>query len=202
MAASGLITMPVIEDSYIIGNRRVTIESDVQSWYAVQTAPQMEVKASAEMVKLGHICRVPMRTYFKQTRRTDKQGKFIKVEVQAPLCTGYAFLGVVTACPDWRIIRSRDGVQNVVGVRGTPHPIRSVAKLHAIFAADEAGKFDDTKVVEWNPEPGTSVRIISGPFEGFIAQIKRAKGDAARIIIDGLFGGTDVEMKKEHLEPA
>ena len=202
MAEAGLVTLPLVEDSYGIGVRRITVESDVASWYAVQTAPQMERKASAELRKLGHACRVPMRAYWRQTRRKDKHGKPVKVRAEVPLCTGYAFLGVSSSHPDWRIIRARDGVLDVVGIGGTPQRIRAVAKLYAIFAADEAGQFDEARdVPAWTPEAGRSVRVADGPFAGFIGQIKRARGDAVKIVIDGLFGGADVDVKKDQLEP-
>jgi transcription antitermination factor NusG len=202
LAAAG-ISMPFVEGAYRIGTRRVLDQSDVSLWFAVQTAPRMEEPAAAALRGLGHACRVPMRAYLRQTRKKDKQGKFIKERVEAPLCTGYAFLGIGSGAPDWRTICGRDGVQGVLGVGGSPEPIRRTAKLYAMFAADEAGAFDQAYEPEpWRPEAGDMASVVDSPFSGFVAQVVSCKGDAATIIINELFGGTAVTINLRHLVPA
>jgi transcription antitermination factor NusG len=196
------VGLPVVEDIYSIGDRQFIVKGGKPTWYAVQTAPGMELRAKRDLSKLGHECRVPMREFMRKTNRSDKHGKRILVRAETPLCTGYAFLSIATVRPDWRIIRSREGVTDVVGVGGAPQPIRDMDLLEAIFDADAAGAFKIREPKVWALEPDMQVRIAEGPFAGFIAKIVAAKGDAVKLIINGLFGGAKVDVKKDQLEPA
>ena len=199
------VTLPLVEGAYRIGTRQVLDQADVALWFAVQTAPRMELPAAQSLRELGHACRVPMRAYLRQTRQKDKQGKFIKVRAEVPLCTGYTFMGVGHGVPDWRTIRGRNGVQGVVGIGGEPKPIRAIAKLYAIFAADEAGAFDQTQEREappWQPTAGDMAQVVDSPFAGFIAQVVACRGNTATIIINELFGGAAITVDLRHLTPA
>ncbi len=199
MAEAGLISVPIVEGAYRVGTRRVVDEQPVALWFAAQTAPSMEVKAKTAIEALGYHCYVPMRAYWRFGKRV-MNGKQVKRRVEVPLCTGYAFLGLPSMTPDWRTIRSRDGVVDIVGYAGTPQPIRRTLKLHAIMAAEAAGEFDEAKEKpEVTFSPGDSVRVVDGPFAGFVGRVKRAKGDCVKIIIDALFGGADVDVSIDSL---
>jgi len=171
------------------------------TWYAVQTVPGLERQARDALLRAGYLARVPMKAEWKPIRKRQMWKKGGKTRVERALCGGYAFLGAQVPVPDWRAIRRCDGVVSVLGAAGCPQPILRPLALMALFAADETGAFDRTVAVKPGLRGPSAFRIADGPYAGFIAKILVCKGDAARVVINGLFGRGVVDVPKAVLEP-
>ena len=131
------------------------IEGSQPGWYAVQTQPHAEARASAHLGRQGFGVYLPR--YLKR-RRHARRVDF----VPAPLFPRYLFIAIELGAQRWRSIHSTTGVARLVCNGDRPAPIaRSVIEAlqqrqdeHGFIQLDVRSRFS----------PGDKIRVVDGPF--------------------------------------
>jgi len=131
-------------------------------WFLAQLKPNGAALAARNLKRQG------FRTFLPTECRTFRSGSTFKT-LQAPLFPGYIFVALDATSSPWRSINSTVGVGRLVsfgtGPAQVPHPI-----IDALLRRCDA---DGVILPEPVLQPGDPVRLISGPFEGFVAEIER-----------------------------
>jgi transcriptional antiterminator RfaH len=167
-------------------------------WYAVYCNVRCEYRAQAGLREAGFDAYCPSETKWAHHARR-------KVAVQRPYLARYLFVGVDHERQGFHQIRGTDGVERIVGVTGTPVRI-PYGWIKDLREAETLGEFDYT--VDRNRlvvEPGRQVRVIGGPFTGFMAKIIEARGDKrVRVLLQemGKLAPGPLEIDIEKLEAA
>ena len=157
-------------------------------WYVIQTNPQCERKATAELRRAGIRVYMPKRQI--ETKHARTKAPQIK---RRPVLVGYLFVRFPDeqvdrrGVPHFAIARACQGVKDFVRVINArdewepwPIPKRIVA---AMMARDRHHEFDDDKLQAWWKAerkarfarlvtPGTVVRVMDGPFASLSAIIE------------------------------
>lgn len=139
------------------------------SWYAVYANIRGEYRAQAGLRERGFDAYCPSLTrWIRHSRK--------KIEVIRPVLPRYVFVGMDRDCQSFHTIRQTDGVESLVGVCGAPVAI-PYAWISGLRTAETLGEFDETKPKnQLVIEPGKPVRVIVGPFTGFVGRIIEARG--------------------------
>lgn len=167
--------------------------SDQASWYAVHTQPRAEKRVERGLLEHRFETYFPQETVWRRLARR-------KVADQRPLFVGYLFVGLVGE-PRFDLVRSIDGVRGFVGVRGKPRAV-GFDRVDDLRQAETLGLFDRTRKGPLKIyKPGEAVRIVGGPFTGFMAKIMGAASsdDRIRILINDIMAG---EIGVADLRPA
>lgn len=184
----------------------------MDDWYVVQTNPNCEKKAVGELRRVGLRAYIP--TQYSQYRHREK-GDAVK---SRPLLIGYVFVrfneapAMLAGVPQFRVARSCQGVRDFVRVaREVGEGARSnspaalqwepLAIPHSMVAAfmrrqrlREFGRpepINQTKrmaQLRQTFRPGKVVRIADGPFEGFLAILKKLTDGGKLEVETSLFG--------------
>lgn len=132
------------------------------------------------------------------SRRNHRRGWTDHVR---PLLPGYIFAQTTRL----DLVRATDGVVRLVGF---PDPLpmsqAAVERLYAIREAEAAGMFDRRRT-QASFKAGQSVRIVSGPFEGYIATILSQRGRrrlAIAMEAMGLWRGGSTEIDAANVRAA
>ncbi len=181
----------------IIGNRLMPIsdalgglvqQQDVScsvsgDWFAVNTEPKHETLAREEIADHGVVVYLPLFT------RQERHGKGRMRTVSRPMFPGYLFARCELNDRNYHAIKSARGVHRLLG-NGRPHYIdpgalevvrlkeaefaekeaRRVAIEEAARIAKEGGKSG----IIWHFTAGDRVRIKTGPFASFYAELDSA----------------------------
>jgi transcriptional antiterminator NusG len=160
-------------------------------WYAVQTLPRHEKKASSELEAKQVQTFLPVISEVRQW--SDR-----KRVIETPLFPGYAFVRI-PAEPGARIAVLRtNGVVGFVGVRGigTPIPENEIAAIQALL----------TRQIPFRAHPflniGQRVRIRGGALDGIEGILDAVKGDQSLIIsVELIQRSLAVRVAGYHVEP-
>lgn len=185
-------------------------------WYLVYTAPRMEAKAAKGLQEAG--CTVFWPSLHRIIRHRRR-----RLEHDVSTFPRYLFVSGVPSR-----IRSRDYVaddgQTVITVKGRPIadirdidgvldivrtsrgwekvPGKAIAKV-AAFQNDATPPRPDVLMADPRLEPGSQVKVISGPFMSFQATVVESIGlRRAGVLIDILGGQVPVEMDIGQLSAA
>jgi len=152
------------------------------TWYCIRSATRQEKRAAEGLAQLSAAIEVYLPCSTNWRRHAGR-----KERVKRPLFPGYLFVSL----PDelQHAALGVDGVHDFIRARGgEPRPMFIASEaVNAIRDAERAGAFDDTKGKEPEIKPGAQVRISSGPFSGFIATVKQARGNRVQVLY-ALFG--------------
>lgn len=141
-------------------------------WYAVNTQPRAEDKASFHLKRQGFHTYVPR--YLKRrshARRVDT--------VAAPFFPRYLFVAVDTATQRWRAINSTIGVSQIVCTGDRPAAVPDPVIAQLKHAEDERG-FIELKRPRFSA--GDKVTVVGGAFADY-AGIFEAETDESRVAI-------------------
>ncbi len=168
------------------------------SWFCVCTEPREERLAKGEIVDAGLVVYWPRGI----TRESHGNGR-TRFSLR-PLFPSYLFVKCEPHADHWGLITSSRGVRRLLGC-DCPKSITDeemevirlyetekveqaeayASQLKAMLRARKGGKSGLT----WHFEPGERVRIKSGPFASFYAQLEKAVDENDRIIaLVDLFG--------------
>jgi transcriptional antiterminator NusG len=166
-------------------------------WFAVYTLPRCEAKANSGIATLGYA------TYLPTERRWIRHARYKKAE-DRPLLARYLFVGFDPDRTSWSPIRKVDGVCDLVRSAGTPSRM-SQADIDLVFAlkaSQMVGAFDQTSVID-RMQIGENVRIVAGPFAGFIGELCATNSAEKRAeIFVSMFGKQHtIRMEFEQLRP-
>jgi transcriptional antiterminator RfaH len=131
------------------------------NWYAVQTQPNRENLALANLERQGFDVWLP---YIERIIRHARQAK----SVRRPLFPGYLFINLDLETARWRTINGTVGVKNIVSCGHMPSVVDSNF-ITALKASESLDGFVDAGNV--NLKLGQEVEIISGPMAGQIGKL-------------------------------
>ncbi|SHH56270.1 transcription termination/antitermination protein NusG [Thermosipho atlanticus] len=188
--------MPLTEDGEIICEidgkiiqtermKRIVIlnASNEKDIYAVpyETINTSLVK-KGDNVKAGQILAEPKKIVTKSSGRveiidfpTKKEIRVQKVRIRK-LFPGYLFVEMIMNDEFWHFVRTVPGIIDFVSSGGRPIPIKDnevkvILRLSGIEETPKVEKVQQVKI-EFDYEVGDVVKIISGPFEGFVGHVK------------------------------
>jgi len=134
-------------------------------WYVVHTYSGYENKVKANIEKI--IENRKMHEYFDQlvvpVQETIEIRNNVKKAVQRKIYPGYVLLKMIMTDDTWYIVRNTRGVTSFVGPASKPVPLTDE---EIISMGIEIPDF------ELDLEIGELVRIITGPFEGSVGNVK------------------------------
>lgn len=103
----------------------------------------------------------------------------------------YVFVKITYANDLWYLITSTRGVTGFVGPNGRPIPLQD----------DEVKKMQlETKVAESNLSVGDDVKVVAGPFEGFIGKITQLENENQKALVSVSMFGRETEVNFEFVQ--
>lgn len=134
--------------------------SDVVGWSVVNTQPQREGVATANLERQG------FRVYCPLVRRRHAHARRV-TEVLRPLFPGYVFVAVGTGEHRWRPILSTRGVRTIVSC-GDEFSLIDDGFVRSLKDREVDGAISRPAVPY---TVGQEIRIAGGPFDGLVATI-------------------------------
>lgn len=169
--------------------------SDNAKWYVVHTYSGHENKVKANIEKIVEnrgmqdlILSIVVPT---EDRIEIKNGqRKIKTRKMFP---GYVIVKMVMTDESWYLVRNTQGVTGFVGHGSKPIPLSN----------EEVRKMGIEKVsIKLDVEPGSSVKVISGPFESFMGVVEEINMEKQTLkVLISMFGReTPVELEFGQVE--
>lgn len=167
-------------------------ETTGERWYAVHTLPRREGTAEAHLVRQGFQVFLPrVSTTKKHARRVEK--------IKAPLFPRYGFVRLDLGRDRWRSVNGTTGVSSLVMAHEFPAPV-PVGVVETLIGSQTAEGVID---FDWGFRPGDKVRVVSGPFEGALGELKRLTPTGRVEMLLSLLNATvRVSVARDVLEPA
>ena len=172
--------------------------SEDTRWYSLRVISGKERKIK-ERIEL-EIERANWQDYVTQilvpTEKVYKIRNGKKVVLERNILPGYILVEAVPGKFTGEMIQTISGIKNVIHFLGRSNPIA----LQPAEANRMLGKLDDSEEEgELMIEPyllGETVKIIDGPFNGFVGDIKEVNEEKKKVkVIVKIFGrGTEVEL--------
>lgn len=170
--------------------------SDTAKWYVVHTYSGYENKVAGNLEKMVEnrklqdlIQEIKVPTEKVTEYKDDK-----KREVERKIFPGYVLVKMVMDDDSWYVVRNIRGVTGFVGPASKPIPLTEEEVL-ALGV--------ETKYIEVRFAVGDSVRVTSGPLEGFIGTVDLIDVDKNKVrVIVSMFGReTPAELELDQAEP-
>lgn len=146
------------------------------NWYVVRCQPKKEQLAKLHLCNQGFEIYQPLGDQVAHQRRHSTT---VSLRQPAPLFPSYLFIKLNLGTMRWRAVNSTIGVLGLVQFGDLPARLPSgvVEALKARTSTPRPPQIpDDTLAC------GTPVRIIEGPFSGFISEVERSL-PAERVVI-------------------
>jgi transcriptional antiterminator RfaH len=147
------------------------MKSASQQWFVVQTRPNAERRAMANLIRQGFAVYFP--AYLKRRSHAGKVDM-----VAAPLFPRYLFIAIDLDSQPWRSVRSTFGVAQLVchGDRPAPLADEIIAELRS--REDERGLIPLGSAFR----PGARVRVVGGAFADHFGMFD-SMGDGERVAV-------------------
>lgn len=170
-----------------------------KSWYVIHTYSGYENKVKANLEKRvdsmnmeDHIFQVlvPME---EEMEYKDGKRKLTKKKV----FPGYVLVEMVMTDDSWYVVRNTPGVTGFVGPGSKPIPLQE-SEIKTILK--QMGLLEQR--VKTNLQTGQSVKVMEGPFAGFIGPIEQLHLDQGKLrVLISMFGReTPVELDFDQVE--
>ncbi|MCL6581599.1 MAG: transcription termination/antitermination protein NusG [Firmicutes bacterium] len=194
---------PATETASVAGSDQVAgtqpAGAPERKWYVVHTYSGYEAKVKANLEKRvesmlmqDKIFRVIVPT---EDEIEYKEGR--KVITKKKVFPGYVLVEMVMSDDSWYVVRNTPGVTGFVGSGNRPVPLdpAEVRNILRHMGVDEPRP----KVMY---EDGESVKVISGPFMGFIGKVREVNLDKGKLrVFVSMFGReTPVELDFSQVE--
>jgi transcriptional antiterminator RfaH len=147
--------------------------TDEMHWFAIQTRPNAEAAAEAQLRAL------PVETLLPLARRRVRHATRAPRLVLRPLFPGYLFARFCAAL-SLRMVRYSRGVLRVLGSPEHPWAVEDsiVADIHARIGLNGCVELEERPF-----GPGDAVRITSGPLAGWSGVFDSQLADTERVVI-------------------
>lgn len=159
-------------------------------WYVIHTYSGHENKVKDNIKKMAENCgmqelivdiQVPT-----ETKVEIKDGK--RKETNRKLFPGYVIVKMIVTNESWYLVRNIAGVTGFVGHGSDPIPLSN----------EEVARMGIEKVyIDLDVEVGESIRIINGPFAGFIGEITEINKDKQVVTVNTSMFGRDTPVEIE-----
>lgn len=169
--------------------------SENAKWYVVHTYSGYENKVATNIEKvvenrklhdLIHAVMIPTE---KVTEIKDNKTR----EVERKIFPGYVLVKMVLTDDSWYVVRNTRGVTGFVGPGSKPVPLTE-EEVEALGV--------NAQQVEINYTVGDSIRVVSGPLEGFVGTVESIDTDNDKVnVVVSMFGReTPAELKLNQVE--
>ncbi len=159
------------------------------SWFLAQLKPNCVSIAERNLKRQGFRTFLPM-----EEGTVRRRGRFTPALL--PLFPGYIFVSLDTAAAQWRAVNSTYGVTKLVSFGAAPAPVPLDLVSQLMLRCDASGKLLPPKLLK----PGDQVRITTGPFAEFVAEVEKIAPDRRVWVLMEIMGGeTRVAVKAGHL---
>ena len=170
--------------------------SENAMWYVVHTYSVYENSVAAAIMKAAENRRmqdliqevnIPMETIVEHTDQGDKA-------VERKVFPGYVLVKMVLTDESWHLVRNCRGCTGFVGTGGKAIPLTEQEVLDlGVERREYTVGFD----------LGDTVRIIDGPFEGFLGTVDELDParDSVRLIVYMFNRETPVDLELDQVEP-
>jgi len=119
--------------------------------------------------------------------------------VRAPLFPRYIFIILDLGRDRWLSVRSTVGVSSLFSCQGRPVPVPEGVVEALIDRMDDP----NLTLFDFNPVPGQSVRILSGPFVDVVGTLDRLDaGQRVRVLLDIMGTAVPVSVHRSAIAPA
>jgi len=161
------------------------------AWFLAQLKPNCAAIAERNLKRQGFGTFMPL-----EEATCKRGGKF--VTATRPLFPGYIFVAFDPARGAWRAINATQGVTRLVSFGNSPAPVPLDLISQLILRCDAAGKLLPAKAQEL--APGDRVRLRTGPFADFVAEVERIAPDQrVWVLIDLLGSPTRMQVRAGQL---
>jgi transcriptional antiterminator NusG len=170
-------------------------------WYVVHTYSGYENKVKANIEKivenrsLQHLImevKIPVETIIEKDAE-EGEGKSREKEVENKIFPSYVLIKMVMTDESWHVIRNIRGVTGFVGPGSKPVPLSD----------DEVAKIGiEIRVISLGYKLGDSVKITSGPLNGYVGTVQEISEDKKKIkVLVSMFGrDTPVELDSDSVK--
>ncbi len=115
--------------------------------------------------------------------------------VERRIFPGYLLVQMILDDESWYVVRDTPGVIGFVGMGERPAPLRP-AEVSSIMERMEA----EAPKIKVTFQPGEKVRIIDGPFDGFIGNVDRIDMERATVHVMVSFFGRETPVELDFLQ--
>ncbi len=170
--------------------------SDAARWYVVHTYSGYENKVAGNLEKMVENRRLQelIQEIRVPTEKVIEYKDEKKREVERKIFPGYVLVKMIMDDDSWYVVRNIRGVTGFVGPASKPIPLteEEVAALGV-----------EKKQIDIRFAVGDSVRVTSGPLEGFIGTVEMIDADKNKLrVIVSMFGReTPAELELDWAEP-
>ncbi len=170
--------------------------SDAAKWYVVHTYSGYENKVAGNLEKMVENRRLQelIQEIRVPTEKVIEYKDDKKREVERKIFPGYVLVKMIMDDDSWYVVRNIRGVTGFVGPASKPIPLteEEVAALGV-----------EKKQIEVRFAVGDSIRVTSGPLEGFIGTVEMIDADKNKLrVIVSMFGReTPAELELDWAEP-
>ena len=163
-----------------------------ERWYVTQVLHHKERLAGQHLALQG------FRYFCPWYRKTVRHARRLR-ETLAPVFPSYIFVAFDVERDRWRSINGTLGVARLIKTKNRPTPAPNGIVEQLVATLDGAGlvRFDGGLSV------GQAVRVVSGPFAGFLGRLERLDGNGrVRVLLEIMGFDAPVVMNKESLSAA
>lgn len=165
------------------------------SVYVFVTEPSRERHAMAQLIDAGFSAYVPM---WRRWSRINGH----RIRRVSAVFPGYVFLWSDDINRDFAGARHSRYVIGTLGSGGTPKPMDNVDWLVRCMLAHSFGLFDYTRDRRPKMTIGQAVRLIAGPFQGYLASVVELRDGDRKVVIEVKGGRGRMTIDAEKLEAA
>jgi transcriptional antiterminator NusG len=115
--------------------------------------------------------------------------------VERRIFPGYLLVQMILDDESWYVVRDTPGVIGFVGMGDRPAPLRP-SEVSGIMERMEA----EAPKIKVSFEPGEKVRIIDGPFDGFIGMVDEIDMERATVHVMVSFFGRETPVELDFLQ--
>jgi transcriptional antiterminator RfaH len=160
-------------------------------WFVAQLKPNSYAKAKLNLEQQGFVTFMPLVERVVSHARTKKR-------VMRALFPGYIFLTFDRDSTQWRKINNTFGVTSLIMARAnTPACVPANLMDALLSGCDESGHILPPETFQ----VGDLVRVVSGAFQGTLAEVQRASdGERVRLLLDIMGRSVATECSGRELE--
>ncbi|WP_420428642.1 transcription termination/antitermination protein NusG [Kordiimonas sp.] len=146
-------------------------------WFLVQLKPNSAQIANRNLKRQGFKTFLPM-----QEETKCSKGRFtIRLR---PLFPGYIFVAFDVACGLWHSVNSTHGITKLVSFGKEPAQVPTDLVTQLMLRCDASNRF----LPPSDLNPGDKVRLNTGPFANFVAEIEKIAPDQRAWVLMDILG--------------
>ncbi len=175
----------------------LTEPEDDRAWYVIHCYSGREQKVKHKLERrirsMGMEDKVFQVVVPTEEEMELRQGE--RRTVERRIFPGYLLVQMILDDESWYVVRDTPGVIGFVGMGDKPAPLRP-AEVSGIMERMEA----EAPKIKVTFEPGEKVRIVDGPFDGFIGVVDEIDMERATVHVMVSFFGRETPVELDFLQ--